>query len=110
MPIQSIWRAFRKQSLRGLPDKAGVYELGDAEKQIVYIGSSRSSIRDRLLSHKEMKRFIPARYFRFKLASAFEDAREMEQKHCELFKKQHNGLLPRLQKSAPKKPWPWKPL
>jgi hypothetical protein len=93
------------EKIKAMPDKAGVYELGDVKQEVVYIGSSSSSVRDRLLSHKEKTKFMRVKYFRFERAGYFEDPLEMEHRHCRLFKKAHKGKLPRLQERSPTKPW-----
>ena len=106
MPINRVWHSFAREVIKVLPDKAGVYELGDAKGEVVYIGSSNTSVRGRLLKHKERTRFMHVKCFRFQRADPFfDEPRKLERKHCELFRKRHNGTLPRLQERSPSKPW-----
>lgn len=103
MPINQKWYSFTDEVVSLIPEKSGVYELGNAKTDVVvYIGSSESSIRSRLREHRKMKRFMKVSHFRFKRVAS-EDARNMEAKLVADFKKAHKGKLPRLQGRAPVK-------
>ena len=102
MPIPKRWSKFTHAIVDSAPAKAGIYELGNSNGEVVYIGSSEEGedIRGRLRFHKK-KNSRSVRYFRFLLAGLFQNAKAMEQHHCELFKARY-GRLPRLQKRMPK--------
>ena len=38
MPLRKEWQAFRSEGMRRIPATVGVYELGDAEGRVIYIG------------------------------------------------------------------------
>jgi hypothetical protein len=102
MPIQKKWTTFINEHLSMLKDIQGMYELGDASGEIVYIGSSNSDcgIRSRLYYHKKYKpRSI--KYFRFLEAGLFESPLAMEERHCDMFYEKYHRL-PRLQKRMPR--------
>jgi len=102
MPIQrNKWWPFTKLSIKSAPKRAGIYELGDAKGEVVYIGSSRTSIQSRLVLHKQKSRFMHVKHFRFQKTSWNADPVELERKFCRLYKKAHKGKLPRLQERAP---------
>jgi len=50
LPISKRWSPFTEENIRLENEKPGIYELGDVNGFIVYIGQS-SNIRKRLLSH-----------------------------------------------------------
>jgi hypothetical protein len=102
MPIQKVWSAFTSINLSTVPDRSGIYELGDIRGEIVYIGSGDSArgVRGRLYFHKKYKP-KSVRYFRFLLTSLFESPIALEERHCTLFKSKY-GRLPRLQKRMPR--------
>jgi hypothetical protein len=84
MPVENRWYEFTREKVLTLSaGLTGTYEIGDANKVPVYIGSSTSSqtsIRGRLLSHLNNKRCPKGKYFRCTLAGAFEDPKQMEVK------------------------------
>jgi excinuclease UvrABC nuclease subunit len=102
MPIPKRWSAFTKIKLSRVPVAQGIYELGDAKGEVVYIGSSDEGkdIRGRLYFHKNHKP-KSVRCFRFLPTGIFESPLAMEQHHCKLFKAKY-GRLPRLQKRMPR--------
>ena len=110
MPIRNKWRDFNEQEINRVPEVAGVYELGDANERIVYIGSSKSSIRARLLTHIKARKTLRVKYFRFKKLDSWDsnDPEEEEARLVMQHRKQNRGKLPRVQKRAPKKStWPF---
>lgn len=103
MPIRNVWRPFTKGSIKAsASEEAGVYEIGDAKGEVVYIGKSETSIKSRLLKHKEKSRFRLAKQFRFMPVKYPKDPEEIENKLCEAYKKKHKGNLPRYQDRSPK--------
>ena len=102
MPIPKRWSPFTLVRLSLVPNKQGIYELGDIKGEIVYIGSgdSEHGVRGRLNFHKKHKP-KSVRYFRFMGTGLFNSPIAMEQEHCELFVSRY-GRLPRLQKRMPR--------
>lgn len=49
MPIQAKWSDFTKENINKEKDNFGIYELGDTNGDILYIG--RGIVRNRLMSH-----------------------------------------------------------
>lgn len=69
MPIAARWR--RLASLpppRGREAQPGVYELADADKQIIYIGQSAQDVPNRIRQHLQNSPCIAARlaYWRYR--------------------------------------------
>jgi len=110
MPLAKRWSPFTLVNLRLVPREAGVYELGDVKGEIVYIGSSDSgeNVRGRLAAHKRSKKAFVVKRFRYQVCGMWdwEGARSLEERHCNIFKSQHDGKLPRLQKAMPHSYWP----
>lgn len=103
MPIGTKWRPFKDEVVELTPETPSVYELGNAKADVVvYIGSGL--LQSRLRSHRKRKTFMKVTHFRFRKVESAEEARELEHKLCEDFKKKNKGKLPRLQKRAPSKP------
>ena len=103
MPF-SNWHPFTKSETEKAPVCKGVYQLCNTKSEIVYIGSSETSIRSRLIDHKTKIQFIRAKMFRYMRVS--EDrlwitAKHIERNLCKTFYKKH-GKLPRCQKRSPK--------
>lgn len=110
MPLAKRWSSFTLVNLRLVPRRPGVYELGDVKGEIVYIGSSDAgeNVRGRLASHKQSKPASVVKRFRYQLCAMldWDSARSLEEEHCNIFKSQHGGKLPRLQKRMPRSYWP----
>lgn len=102
MPIRKRWSSFTLGNIQLVPQDSGVYELGDAKGEVVYIGSSGTGqyIRGRLYFHKKHKS-SSVKSFRFELAGILQFPKDMENHYCELFKAKY-GRLPKLQKRMPK--------
>lgn len=97
----SKWFSWGEEQISLAPEKSGAYELAYKDT-IVYIGSAETSIKSRLCSHRKRKSFMKVTHFRFQLVEWSTDARKLEAKLCEEFKKNNGGKLPRLQGRAPK--------
>ena len=83
MLINRVWRPFTKSDIKASSsEEAGVYEIGNAKGEVVYIGKSESSIKSRLLKHKEKSRFRLAKQFRFMPVKYPNDPEEIENKLC----------------------------
>ncbi|OGD55503.1 hypothetical protein A3K78_11350 [Candidatus Bathyarchaeota archaeon RBG_13_52_12] len=70
------WWGYSAASVSLESDIYGVYELGDADKEIVYVGSGK--VKDRLLCHLENKECPLARYYRLLIVGAEESCNSME--------------------------------
>jgi excinuclease UvrABC nuclease subunit len=100
MQTRRTWRPFTDSSVKSAPTQPGAYELGDAKGEVVYIGKGGGSV-SRLLKHREKKIFMHVKYFRFQKTEVDSEAKALEYQLCTLYKKMHNGKLPRLQCAAP---------
>lgn len=97
-------RPFTKVEVENAPACKGVYQLYYASGEVVYIGSSESSIRSRLKEHKSKTKFMRVKAFRCMRVG--DDiwgttAMHVERSLCNKFYKQY-GRLPRLQERSPK--------
>jgi hypothetical protein len=63
MPMKGRWRRFTRENLQKLPEKEGAYELANAQKSIIRIGSSKN-LRRRLITHLISGELPTVRYFR----------------------------------------------
>lgn len=103
MPIQRKAYPFTPEGFNFATEKAGVYELLNSRKNVVYIGSSKTSIKSRLLTHKKEAKFKNAKYFR---SMPITPAYNAEGKECDLIRtylKTHNGNRPPLLERSPKR-------
>jgi len=62
MPLNSKWHPLVEGAVEGVPAVVGVYELGDRNREVVYIGGSDTDIREALRYHMntapvDVKRF-----------------------------------------------------
>lgn len=62
MPLNSKWHPLAEGAVEGVPAVPGVYELGDRNREVVYIGGSDADIREALRYHMrtapmDVKRF-----------------------------------------------------
>ena len=65
MPIRKDWIEYNPANINQVAEKDGVVELGDAEKNIVFIGSG-TNLRKLLQDHMDgAERFEKAKFFRF---------------------------------------------
>lgn len=85
------WWTYSKGIVSFDPDKLGVYELADKDKNTVYYGSGK--IKTRLLYHLNKKECPLARYYRFELFDTEEKCRAREKQLLADYKTKH-GKLP----------------
>lgn len=82
MPVEGRWYKFKPENVKLLAKGLrGIYDLGNIQKAIIDTGSSDSpnvGIRSRLLSHLRDNKYPTARYFRYRLAGAFDNPKDME--------------------------------
>lgn len=101
MPLTGKLRIFDDETAKKSPIKSGAYELLFKDT-VVYIGSSSTSIRDRIMSHRKRKDFMKVTSFRYKKVEWGDEAEELEAKLGGSFRRKNGGKLPRLQKKIPK--------
>ena len=88
MPIRKDWIEYNTANVTQVAEKDGAVELGDAEKNIVFIGSG-ANLRKLLEEHLEgAERFEKAKFFRYEEIFMY-TMRESEliQQHTRLNKK-----------------------
>ena len=88
MPIRKDWIEYNTANVTQVIEKDGVVELGDAEKNIVFIGSG-PNLRKLLQEHMDgAERFEKAKFFRYEEVFMY-TMRESEliQQHTRLNKK-----------------------
>jgi len=91
MPIKSRWRKFTRGNLEKLPEKEGAYELGNAKKSIIYVGSS-NNLRRRLITHLISGKLPTARYFRCDIIHLgdWDTGKTREARHTQKFRETHS--------------------
>ncbi|MBI4289005.1 MAG: hypothetical protein HY671_11330 [Chloroflexi bacterium] len=88
MPIRKDWIEYNAANVSQITEKDGVVELGDAEKNVVFIGGG-ASLRQLLQEHLDgADRFEKAKFFRYEEVFMY-TVRESEliQQHTRLNKK-----------------------
>lgn len=109
MPLAIKWSKFTIENLGRVDPVYGVYELGDKDKNIIYIG--QGFLRDRLLAHKisDEPCFKKARYYRFEKTGSKERAEQRERAEMNRYERQY-GELPECNKRReypPAPSWWW---
>jgi len=84
------WWNYNKDMASLDPNKLGVYELGDKDKNTVYYGSGK--IKTRLLNHLDKKECPMARYYRFELFATEKECRAREEELLKTYKERHKKL------------------
>ena len=94
MPLSVRWSAFNKDNVLTEPNHYGIYELGDNNGQIMYIGQGR--LKDRLNSH-----FIGGSHpighvakYRRKIIGRKQRAEERERAELGAYARAHDEDLP----------------
>ena len=102
MPIKAEWVECKIENIKSLALKeSGVYEVGKKRGNVVlYIGMSDTSVRNRLLDHKEKAKFLPCTHFRIRRTLP-RDAENAEKRLMDSFCKSHNGNRPELNIQKP---------
>ena len=101
MPLTSKLQPWDDDTAKKTPSKPGAYELVHRDT-VVYIGSSGTSIRSRIISHRKRKDFMKVTGFRYKKVQWGDEAETLEAKLGISFRRKNRGELPRLQKRIPK--------
>ncbi|MCE2507553.1 MAG: hypothetical protein J4F36_14020 [Nitrosopumilaceae archaeon] len=94
MPLLIKWSAFNKKNILAEKNTFGIYEIGDGNGNIVYIGEGK--LRDRLNSHFLGGSDPIGRSAKYRKESTGSKERAEERERAELraYKKTHNGKLP----------------
>jgi len=100
MPLRNKCWLFTEDYISKVPEGAAVYELCNSDQVVVFIGSSKSSIKRLLRSHKRTKKCIGVKYFRYKCVKLADDVQEEEKKLIKAHVKKY-GKLPVLAKRSP---------
>ncbi len=89
------WLRLNPDNIAGLPEAAGVFEIANLVRNVMYIGRGDGSLRQRIANLGHIPANLPASiggyYFRFQLAAAEEQAlSERVADYCV----RHSGRLP----------------
>ena len=106
MPLAIRWSKFTEENLDRVDLVYGVYELGDKDKNIIYIGQGVLS--ERLWAHKTSGKpcLKKARYFRFEKTGGKLRAEQRERAEMNSYEDQY-GALPECNKRREYPPAPW---
>jgi hypothetical protein len=101
MPIKGRWRRFTRENLEKLPTKEGAYELANAKKSIIRIGSSKN-LRRRLITHLIGGGLPTVRYFRCDIIGFWDwdTGTDREARHAKKFSQAH-ARKPKYSKRLP---------
>lgn len=97
MPIKNKWHRLNDpKAVQRVPDKAGVYELGNENKTVIYIGqASGGRLRERIGDHvnESVNECIKmyAVFFRYRTTRAYIEA---ERELFREYKERHSGKIP----------------
>jgi hypothetical protein len=101
MPLNARWRKLATlPPVRGRDALPGIYELADAERQIIYIGQSATDVPNRIRQHLEKNECVIERlvYWRYAYSRV---PQADEAKHISLFVERF-GDLPVCNRATPK--------
>jgi predicted GIY-YIG superfamily endonuclease len=89
--------------LEKLSQNEGAYELANAKKSVIYIGSSQN-VRRRLITHLISEDLPTARYFRCEVVHTIEwdTGTAKEARHVEKFRQKHSKK-PKYTKRSPRR-------
>lgn len=94
MPISAKWSIFNKDNIFEEPNYYGIYEIGDSNGNIMYIGQGQ--IKDRLNSH-----FLNGSHpigrsakYRVEMTGSKQRAEERERAELLAYTRTHDGDLP----------------
>ena len=106
MPLPVKWSKFTYENLDSVNPVYGIYELGDKNKSIIYIGQGVLS--ERLWAHKTSNKpcLKKTRYYRFEKTGGKERAEQRERAEMNKCERQY-GVLPECNKRREHPPRPW---
>ena len=101
MPIVKSWMPLSRVEVNKVPERGGVYELGDARKEVIFVGKAGAGqLRKQLASHivdrKNSVIKARAKYFRYEAGANVDSAHKTL---LEGYKKTHGGRLPEANQS-----------
>jgi hypothetical protein len=89
------WLRLNPDNIAGLPDAAGVFEIANLVRNVMFIGRGDGSLRKRIESIGHLPQTLPASiggyYFRFELTPTEED---VLMRRVESYRSRHGGRLP----------------
>ena len=94
MGIFKKWIRFNKENVKKVPDVYGAYEIANAAKGTIYIGSGK--LRSRLLAHfpRASDPIVGASYFRYEKTGSSKRAKQREKTLLMEYYMKH-GRLPK---------------
>ncbi len=101
MPIVKSWMPLSRIEVNKVPERGGVYELGDARKEVVFVGKAEAGqLRKQLASHimDRKNAVIKAKAKHFRYAASSNVGSEYNAL-LEAYKKTHGGRLPEANQS-----------
>lgn len=92
LPLAVKWSKFTNENLENVDAVYGVYELGDKNKNVIYIGQGVLS--ERLLTHKTSDKAClkKARHFRLEKTGGKQRAEQRERAEMNAYENKHNVL------------------
>lgn len=92
MPLAVKWSKFTFENLKRVDLVHGVYELGDKDKNVIYIG--QGILTERLLAHKISRKacFRKAQYYRFEKTGGKERAEQRERAEMSQYERQYGNF------------------
>lgn len=102
MAIRARWQRFTRENLEKVPQKEGAYELANAKKSVIRIGSS-TNLRRRLITHLVSGQLPTVRYFRCDIIGFFglDSGTDREAHHAKKFA-QARSKKPKYSKRFPR--------
>lgn len=95
MPLPVKWSKFTEKDMYRVDAVCGVYELGDADGEIIYVG--HGVLRDRLLAHLRGENPCThklAEHYRIQKTGSKRRAEQRERAEMNWYAKRHDGNLP----------------
>lgn len=89
------WLPLTADNIEALPDRAGVFEVANLVRNVLYIGRGEGRLRERVAAMGPIPSHLPpcpgGHYFRFELTQKEDDALE---RRIKSFQSRHRGRLP----------------
>jgi len=95
LPLPVKWSEFTYEDIDRVDEVYGVYELGDKDGEVIYIG--HGILRDRLLAHLRGENPCThklAQYYRIEKTGSKTRAEQRERVEMNWYAKKHDGYLP----------------
>lgn len=89
------WLKLTPENIKALPNEAGVFEVANLVRNVVYIGQGDGRLRDRIESFGPVPSALPpsvgGHYFRYEITSS---EGETIERRLEGYRREHGGSLP----------------